>query len=189
MTDTPALLPVKVAEIERFKRSFEASANAMRMDGVLSENDRLRAENAELRGKQLEKIQQQNAQIEADYDETEKLRAENAELRELVKAIAAVPLWRDTYHDGPDVIIGGREAGYFNPDQVRKARAILAQGARTVTEYQGKCTRCGNPFVGRTPCRLYCNSCQEEVHREKEKERSKQRYSKKKEGRGSYGLR
>ncbi len=54
------------------------------------------------------------------------LSAENAELRELVKPIALVPLWRDTYHDGPDVIIG-REAGYFNPDQVRKARAILAK--------------------------------------------------------------
>ncbi len=89
-----ASLPAMAAEIERLEAAFNASANAMRMDGVLAENAHLRAE--------------------------------NAELRELVKAIAAVPLWRDTYPDGHDFVLNGNLPGYFTPDQVRKARALLA---------------------------------------------------------------
>jgi hypothetical protein len=67
--------------------------------------------------------------IKSQDDEMKRLRALNAELVDLIEPIAAIPLWRDKYPDGPDVGLGtnDRPMGVFTIDQVRKARAILAK--------------------------------------------------------------
>jgi uncharacterized small protein (DUF1192 family) len=70
------------------------------------------AEIERLKGEQLTKIQQQNAQIEADYDETERLRRDNAALREVLRAFVSF-----------------RQKGSVEEflDTTDKARALLAE--------------------------------------------------------------
>jgi len=71
-----------------------------------------------------------------DKAEVKRLRARVAELEALIKPIAAIPLWRDTYPDGPEIGLGKGDAAtaIFTVEQVRKARSLLA----TATTTEGK---------------------------------------------------
>jgi hypothetical protein len=73
-------------------------------------------------------IENKNEACRLLNEDNDRLRAINAELCDLVKLIAAIPTWRDTYPDSlHDKVVGGRAETLFTPDQIREARAILAK--------------------------------------------------------------
>jgi hypothetical protein len=48
-------------------------------------------------------------------------------LRAALAPVAALKLWRDTYPDAArDTLVDGNLASYFTPDQVRRARELIA---------------------------------------------------------------
>lgn len=101
-------------------RCLQKALDVLRNDcaEAFAENERLRV--------QVHQIAQQRDRAEAAEGH---LRALNAEMIPLVKMVASIPLWRDTYVDGPDRFVSELIdiAIYFTPDQIRQARSILAK--------------------------------------------------------------
>jgi predicted phage gp36 major capsid-like protein len=58
-----------------------------------------------------------------------RLQAESAELQAALAPMAALQLWRDIYPDAAiDTLVDRNLASYFTPDQVRRARELIADG-------------------------------------------------------------
>jgi hypothetical protein len=59
-----------------------------------------------------------------EYQRADLVVAEIASLRAALKPIALMPIWRDTYPDGPDIM--DTHLMGITPDQVREARRLCA---------------------------------------------------------------
>ena len=96
------------------------------MHGAADEIERLRAHQDETAKAWTKLTESQEQEIERLAWSNADLTQKNARLRAALKPLAALPLWRDHYSDGPDILnTSATVKYYFTPEHVRAARAAM----------------------------------------------------------------
>lgn len=69
--------------------------------------------------------QLRNLRVQREGPTIEKLEADLERALEALKPLATIPLWRDTYPDGPDILSARGCKPYIKASDVRAARAAI----------------------------------------------------------------
>lgn len=80
--------------------------------------------------------------------------------RDALEPLARIGLWQDQYPDGPDFITDTRLQGYFTPDEVRAARAVLESPPEQPAAQDGQ-AKGGDPDFGQS----ISDEAKAEIHR------------------------
>ena len=100
-----------------------------------AEIERLRAHQDETAKAWTKLTESQEQEIERLAWSSADLTQKNARLRAALKPLAALPLWRDHYSDGPDILnTSATVKYYFTSEHVRAARAAMNEQIAVVKE-------------------------------------------------------